>query len=562
MKFKDMPYERIQVETIQSQLDEKLARITSASSAKEVLAVLRETDALNRHLTTVVSLAQIRNTLDTRDAFYEGEKEYWDAQLPVLEETIQKLSLALLQSKFRKELETEIAPVYFQNIELKLKAFRADIIPDLQADNVLTTEYQKLLASAQIPFDGKVLTLPQLQPYHESEDRLIRKSSMEARANWFLGNGERLNSLYDELVVIRNRRALTLGYPSYVELGYYEMTRNCYDAKMVSAFRDEVVKYVVPLALRVKQQQAKRIGLGNSKLPLYDDPFNFPDGNAKPIGSPEEIFAHGKKMYHELSPQTGEFIDFMLEHDLFDVLTRPGKAGGGYCTALPDYKAPFIFANFNGTSGDIDVLTHEAGHAFAGYLSQDVFPMDLAWPTYEAAEVHSMSMEFLTWPWMEGFFGDKADKYRYSHLAGALTFIPYGTMVDHFQHIVYENPSLTPAQRNEKWKELEGIYRPWLDLDLPFYNEGRRWQAQSHIYERPFYYIDYCLAQTVSLQFWAMAQKDRTKAWDHYMRYTQKGGTLTFTELLTQAGMTLPFEKDALKDVATEASAWLDRHSI
>jgi M3 family oligoendopeptidase len=326
---------------------------------------------------------------------------------------------------------------------------------------------------------------------------------------------------------------------------------------MVARFREGVMEHIVPVAARLKEEQARRIG--EPEITVYDDSFEFPKGNAKPAGSPEDIFAHGKKMYHELSPETAVFIDFMLESELFDVLTRPGKSSGGYCYDIVDYKAPFIFANFNGTSGDIDVLTHEAGHAFADYSCRDLRPSDLRNFTAETAEVHSMSMEFFTWPWMDGFFGESAGKYRYSHLSGALTFIPYGVMVDEFQHIVYQNPDMTPGERNAEWLRLESRYRPWLKLSgVPFYGEGRRWQAQGHIYSSPFYYIDYCLAQTVALAFWAEDRRDHPGAWERYKRFLSCAGTKTFTDTVSFAGLPDPFDGETLKNLARSATQWLD----
>lgn len=175
-----------------------------------------------------------------------------------------------------------------------------------------------------------------------------------------------------------------------------------------------------------------------------------------------------------------------------------------------------------------------------------------------------MSMEFFAWPFAEGFFGNDARKFLYTHLSDALTFIPYGTMVDHFQHVVYEKPEMTPAMRHGVWKELLGIYMPWmrLDGDIPFYAQGEGWQRQHHIYTRPFYYIDYCLAQTVSLQFWAMIQKDPKDAWEHYMAYTRQGGSRVFTDLLKNADLASPFEERCLKDVCAQAGKWLDGYDL
>jgi len=246
------------------------------------------------------------------------------------------------------------------------------------------------------------------------------------------------------------------------------------------------------------------------------------------------------------------------------VLSKPGKQGGGYCTSIYDYEVPFIFANFNGTQHDVEVVTHEAGHAFADWYNRKRVPMETIWPSLEGCEVHSMSMEFFAWPWCEGFFGEDTKKFMYSHLAGALTFIPYGTLVDHFQHIVFERPEMTPAERHGVWKELLGVYMPWmrLDGDIPFYSDGEGWQRQHHIYSSPFYYIDYCLAQTVALQFWAMIQSDLSDAWKHYMAYTEQGGSRVFTELLKNAGLDSPFDESCLRGVCEKANEWLAKFDL
>ena len=320
-------------------------------------------------------------------------------------------------------------------------------------------------------------------------------------------NGEKLDEIYDRLTALRDRMAKKLGYENFIQLGYYRMNRNSYDKNEVEKFRAAVRKYLVPLAAKIYEEQAGRIGKPYP-LSYADTALEFRSGNPKPQGAPEDILAQGRKFYHELSEETAEFIDFMYEGELLDVLSRKGKAGGGFCISLPDYRAQFIFANFNGTAHDVEVITHEAGHAFAGHICRDIVPMENRQPTLEACEVHSMTMEFFAWPWAEGFFGQDTKKFLYSHLSGALTFIPYGTMVDHFQHLIYERPEMTPSERHEVWRELTGVYMPWIRLgEIPFYGDGHAWQRQMHIYERPFYYIDYCLAQTVALQFWALMQK-------------------------------------------------------
>ena len=557
MKFPDMPYTRPQFEEVHAKLTQILEDFKNAKTADECFAAYKASDDYSAYLFSMFAIARIRNTLDTTNAEYDAEKTYMDEVLPKLQALSQAFTQALLASPFRKEMEAAWGDLMFRNAEIALKTFKPELVPDMQEENRLRSEYTKLIASAQIPFDGKTLTLAQMTPYFQDPSRAVRKAAAEAYGAWFMARIDKFDSIFDELTKLRAKMAKELGHKDFVETGYYRMQRNCYDTKMVAKFREGVQKYIVPVAKRLKEAQAKRIGV--DALKMYDDQFEYPEGNAKPFGTPDEIFAHGKTMYHELSPETAEFIDFMLDGELFDVLTRPGKAAGGYCATIPIYKAPFIFANFNGTAGDIDVLTHEAGHAYASYKARDIYPSALRRYSNETAEVHSMAMEFFTWPWMEGFFGDQTEKYYYSHLASALIFIPYGTMVDEFQHHIYENPDMTPAERNALWLKLEGIYRPWLDLtETTFYEEGRRWQAQTHIYGTPFYYIDYCLAQAVSLSFWAESQEDFRAAWEKYVRFTGFAGTKTFVDLVADAGLPTPFEPENLKIVADAAVKWLD----
>ena len=557
MKFSQIPYKRVELNPSLKKLQELLDGFKAAATAEEAFEAYKEIDSFSESYSTMFSLGVIRHTLDTNDKFYDAENDYIDETVPKFMPLEQEITKAVLASPYRKDLEAKWGTVMFDRAEMELKTFKPEIVADLQEENKLTSEYDKLIASAQIEYDGKTLTLAQLYPYHEDPDRSVRKASMRARAEWFMKNSKQLDELFDKLVKLRTEIAKKLGYNNFVELGYYRMGRLCYGASEVDKFRKAVVSHIVPISVKLKEAQAKRIGVDSIKI--YDNDCLYLDGNAKPKGTPDEIFAHGKNMYHELSNDTAEFIDFMLENELFDVLTRPGKQSGGYCAYLDDYKSPFIFANFNGTAGDIDVLTHEAGHAYAAFEARNAYPSGLREYSMETAEIHSMAMEFFAWPYMEGFFGEQTKKYYESHLSGALTFIPYGTMVDEFQHHIYEKPEMTPDERNKLWLELEAKYRPYLDQkDFPFYGDGRRWQAQGHIYCNPFYYIDYCLAQTVALQFWVQDQRDHKTAWQKYCRLVKLAGTKTFTDLLKDAGIPTPFEDEPIKDISDSVDKWLN----
>lgn len=552
-----MPYKRIELADAQQQANEIIGKLENAKNYAGAREAFMEWQKLAGNVETMQSLVYVRHSIDTNDEFYEKEKDYWDEVGPQFNESIQKYTLALLKSPFRAEFEKEFGSLLFKNAEIELKAFSPEIIPEMQEENRLSSEYAKLIASAQIDFDGKVLTISQLSPYKQNPDDYVRKGAWEAESKWYSDNGEALDRIYDQLVKVRDRMAKKMGYKNYIELGYYRLKRNSYTQEDVERFRAAVRNNLVPLAYELKKEQADRIGV-SFPLTFYNEALSFRSGNAKPHGTPDEILEHGKTMYHELSPETAEFIDFLYDNELLDVLSKKGKEAGGYCTVFPDYKAPFIFANFNGTSHDVEVITHEAGHAFAAYMARDIVPMENQNPTMESCEIHSMTMEFFGWRWAEGFFRADTQKFMYGHLEGALSFIPYGTMVDHFQHIVYEKPEMTPAERHEAWRRLEATYRPWLKLaELPFYGEGKGWQRQLHIYTSPFYYIDYCLAQTVALQFWTIMQRDRSEAWERYMRLIRKAGTETFDGLVATAGLDTPFGDKALSDVANTAGEWL-----
>jgi M3 family oligoendopeptidase len=245
----------------------------------------------------------------------------------------------------------------------------------------------------------------------------------------------------------------------------------------------------------------------------------------------------------------------MSDGGFMDLKNRPGKAGGGFCTSFPTEGVPFIFANFNGTHGDINVFTHEMGHAFQNWKSRDLPGIDVLWPTMEAAEINSMALEFLTYPQMALMVGDAAaDRFRRMHLIGSLAFLPYGVCVDHFQHEIYDNPAMSPAERNATWRRLETLYMPWRDYgDLAHPAGGGRWQAQLHIYRLPFYYIDYTLALCCAMQFWIAARDAPDDAMRRYRDLAALGGSAPFTALVASAGLVSPFEDGALEGVVRVA---------
>ncbi len=562
MTFSQLPYQRADIESWAQQHKDITRRFIAATTFEEADEAYRQMATFDEEFSTYISLARIRNNIDTRDEFYDNEVKFYNQEMPKYQPMIKEFTKATLESPFRPQLEEKYGRVTFLNAEMAAKSFSPELVEDMQKENALTMRYSKLIASAQIPFRGEIYTISQLSPWKGDPDDAIRLEAWTAEGSWYNEHGAELDEIYDELVKVRDSMGRKLGFNGYTPMGYLRMRRSCYGESDIDNFRIAVQKYLVPVAKKLYIKQAQRQGR-EFPLNFADKDLAFLSGNPKPAGGPAEILAMGDKFYSELSPETDEFWKFMRQHEMLDVESKPGKAGGGYCTRIASLHSPFIFANFNGTSHDVEVVTHEAGHAFAGFVNRHRVPASTIWPSMEGCEVHSMSMEFFAWPWAEGFFGADARKFRYTHLAGALSFIPYGTMVDHFQHIIYEYPEFSPQERHQVWQELLGLYMPWVRPgDVPFYGEGKGWQRQSHIYNSPFYYIDYCLAQTVALDFWARIQEDPKAAFDTYMKYTSLGGTLTFTELLKEAGLGNPFEEATLRKVCAAADKYLSDYDL
>ncbi|MGP4081443.1 M3 family oligoendopeptidase [Pseudalkalibacillus sp. R45] len=557
MRFSDYKYVRPDMKRFEKDFFSLLEKFEQAGSFQEQSKQLDNIVEMRNEFESMMNICHVRHTIDTNDEFYKEEHDFFDDNSPVYEGYISKFYKKLVDSKFRIQLEDEWGPQLFKIAELTLKTFSDEIVDDLKKENKLASEYSKLIASAKIEFEGEERTLAQMSPFVQSKDREMRKRASKARYGFFVENEDKIDDLYDQLVKVRTEIAKKLGYENFVELGYDRLTRTDYTGKEVSVFRNQVKDHIVPITQKLFERQKMRIGL--DRLAYYDLPFSFKSGNPTPKGNPEWIIENGKKMYAELSPETDEFFTFMNDNELMDLVSKRGKRSGGYCTYISQYKAPFIFSNFVGTSHDIDVLTHEAGHAFQVYSSRHLSVPEYSFPTYEAAEIHSMSMEFFTWPWMELFFEEDTEKYKFSHLSGALTFIPYGVAVDEFQHYVYEHPEATPEERKSAWREIERNYLPHRDYaENEFLERGGFWHQQGHIFRTPFYYIDYTLAQICALQFWRKANEDKEQAWAEYLHLCKQGGSRSFTELVEMANLQAPFESTCVESVVADIEQWLD----
>ena len=556
-KISEMKYERADKDAAIEKIKDIIARVEGASSGDDLLALRAEYNKTSDRIGTLARIASTRLNLNSRDEFYSAEMDYYNQALPEIQMYDIKFTKAFLSSPYIEDAKKKLNPLVTKMMEISLKCADERVLEEMQEENKLTTEYSKFVSELTYDFRGEKLTLGALRKYMQDSDRETRREAYDALGKALGANSEYLDTVYDKMVKVRDKMAKKLGYENYVGLGYNLMGRVAYNKDDIRIFRENVLKDLVPVICELKGKIAEKLGIDSFKL--YDD-NTYSENDPKPILDAEGILEAGKEMYHEMSPETAEFIDMMFESDAFDVLPREGKWTGGYMTFFPDYRQPFIFANFNGTTADVDVITHEAGHAFAYYVGRNHMLPETQLGGMETAESHSMSMEFFAWKYMDKFFGERADAYKYKHLFSALAFIPYGVIVDYFQEIVYENPDITPAERNKVWLELESKFRPYMDAcGIEYLEKGTRWQYQNHIFQSPFYYIDYCLAQVVAFEFLQLSLENYEDALKTYIAHASRTGNYGFTDLVKMAGLKSPFENGALSEVADMCRSLLNK---
>lgn len=555
--FEDIQVDRPEYTDIASQFGRLEAAFNAAADVDSCRQVIRDWDTVERRLATWSNLVDLRFNQDTSNADYKQAREYSDELKPRLTDLSVRMKRKLIDTPYRAELEATFGTQAFALWEADVLAFDPKIEADLVKESKLEAEFTDLLASAKLQFQGNTYNFAGLAKFHVDRDRQVRHDSNAVKWQWFADNAEQLDRIYDEQVHLRDDMAKKLGYDDFVGLGYKRMKRVDYDQADVERFRAAVREDVVPLTIELRKLQVESLGI--DRVMFWDEGIFDSQGNPKPQGDHDWMIERATEMFDDMGGGLGEFFRLMDRCNLMDLKNRDNKAGGGFCTDFPSFGLPYIFANFNGTKGDVEVFTHEIGHAFQSYSSRDQPLVDYLFPTYESCEIHSMGLEFLTWPHMDKFFGDEADRFRQIHLIQSLLFLPYGVAVDHFQHLVYTDPTATPQRRHEMWREMEATYLPTRDCgDLPHVLNGGQWQFQRHIYLSPFYYIDYTLALTCALQFWVRSRADMTEAMQSYVALCKRGGAAPFRQLAESARLASPFTAGSLGEVVGQAREFLD----
>ncbi len=558
-KISEYKYERADIDRASSYIEDAIDKVRSASDAESLVKIRADLNDYFAVFSTAVALAMIRHSLDVRDMFYASEQDYYDENLPKLSAKTAEFNRALTESPYSSELRKLINPLIMDKTEACLRVMDERIVDDCVEENKLITEYDKLLAELTYPWRGKNVTLSEMHGFCKDPDRAVRKQAFTVIGETLASVGDKLDDIYDRMVKVRDRMAKKMGFANFVEMGDLRIGHIGYGRADIEKFRESVLNDVVPTLAALKSELAERLGL--DRVRLYDNDIYIAGGNIDPHGSADDLFAAAQKIYDDMDPKLGTFFNEMCEAQAIDYVARDGKMGGGYAEMLFAYGQPFIFANFNGTMDDVGVLTHEFGHAYAFKRAyENKIDSDLFVGGMETAETHSMGMEALCNRYNRYFYGERAAEATYQQIFDAFNFLAYGVIVDYFQQLVYEDPGMTPKARRELWLKLESEFRPYVDMsDIPFICDGGRWPYQKHIYESPFYYIDYCLSTCLALQFGELAETEFADSLDRYLRLVEAGGTKTVDTLAHEAGFKSPFDDGALKELCGAVKLHLRR---
>ena len=545
-KFSDIPYHRPDVEALQARYDALTRRAREAACPEDLLDVVRQRDALQQEVALCQAVAFIRAFHDVTDEFYQTELQ---DTLPRLEGSLdsQSLAAAIAKSPYAPALDRAFGPQLRRLLTLDHRIHAGG--RDLQARiSQLTALYQQLTASARYPVHGELLSGGQLRAALASRDRARRKAAYDAQQQTVLENAGQLEDILRQLVHARIDLARANGFDSFADYGDLAQQRLGYGRAELDEFCRQVQTHIAPLYLRLQEEQRQRLGV-EALLP-YDRALVFPEGNAVPVAA-EELPRAAHRMYHSLSPEAGAFFDEMVRHDLLDVTGSPNKISGmGFCDMLgAPYNMPFVFANCDGTSGDVTVYTHELGHGLQGYLSIRSQPLaDYVGLSPDLAEVHSKTMELLAQPYARDFFGDHAGQFLAEHRYDFIKELCAFCSIHIFETWLYEHPdaslkSFGRSRNNEPWRQqvLAGC-------DL-FTNMA--------LYMSPRYVISYALSIVCAQQLKAAYDADPADGWARYHALCASGGSRTYAETLAAAGLPLPYAPGVVEKLAQDLSRQL-----
>ena len=540
-------FDATQWENIEPFTKNLLERKLTCSVCLETL--IKDASTLAEHVSEAGALLYIGMTCDTESEEKRGLfLDFVSNVRPKLSEFSDALNRRIVEHSALADLPDRYL-LMLRGMRTDIEIFRKENIPLNVKQTELVTEAQGITGGMTVEFDGDERTFPQMSVYLESNERSVRQAAWTAMSERRMQDHERMSEIFDELVTLRHQIALNAGFESYTQYMFKAMHRFDYSIEDCLEFHDSVESVCMPLLREINRERKEALGLNNlSPWDVNEKTGAGPDIHGReplrPFETVDEMVEKLSEMFHEISGDLGIKFDKLVEMDTLDLDTRKGKAPGGYQYYLEKSRVPFIFMNAAGLQGDLETMIHEAGHAFHSLYCGHLELIDERNYPIEFAEVASMSMELLTQPWWNKFYGkEEADRARRTHLEGVVFLLPWIATIDSFQHWIYENPGHTRKERSEAWLSIRGRFGSEMDwMDHSEFKEVS-WQQQGHLYGVPFYYIEYGIAQLGSLQLWKTQLDNPQKALDDYANAMKLGNTRTLPELFSSADLKLGFDE-------------------
>src|SRR5579871_1134278 len=520
------------------------------SSKDDLEKWLKDMSELEAVLSEDICWRQIRMTCNTENKSLEEAFNFFVTEIqPKIQPYADALNRKLINNPFTQELDKEKYFTYIRTVKKNIDLFREENIPLQSELSVLGQHFGVINGKMTVEVNGNEYTLQQANRFLESHDRNLREEVYRKIQDRRMQDKDMLNKLYSVLLEKRNQVALNAGFKNYRDYKFVELGRFDYTKEDCFNFHDSVREYVLPLANKLNEKKAKKLGL--EKLRPWDSEAE--PANVKPLHpfkTSEELIEKTIECFCELNPFFADCLSTMKKMGRLDLESRKGKAPGGYNCPLAETGAPFIFMNAAEQMGDVTTMVHEGGHAIHSFLTHNLELSGFKEYPMEIAEVASMSMELFTMDEWDVFFENKEDLKRAKEhqLERVITLFPWIAVIDKFQHWVYENPSHTLEERAENWMNILNSFTSSA-VDFSGLEEYRKygWQKQLHLFEVPFYYIEYGIAQLGALGLWMQYKQNKKQALDNYINALSLGGTRTLPELYKAAGLEYNFSGDYIK---------------
>ena len=558
-KFSDLQYKETDYQSLAKMildLTEKAKKADSPSSLEEVLKIY---DTEMGEVGYNYTLSYIHSSLDSSDSFWQEALQKESKGNAMLD--ITPLLKAILENKYFSSLEEKYGPVLRDKLNKSIST-GSKAQNERAEEGDLVSKYQREKAMVRINYKGKELSEGEVIPLFESPIREERIQSRKVVAKAFLEKKELFGSMLERLVSLRDTIAKENGFSNYLEYMDINYSRIGYGEKEMDAFVSEVKEYVVPVLSHIFEETRKRLGL--EEMTVADISLMFVDGNAKPSGGADVLKEAAKKMYKALSPEMEAFFTGMLDSHSIDVDFSPNKVSGmGFCTDLKKGMYPFVFGNLDGTSWDVTVFTHEVGHAWQSYASDQNLDLTLFREMpLDAVEIPSKTMELFSYPFAEEFFGKDGDKFRFAHFRNAVKEIVAYTSVHELNTWIYTHVGASFDEINEKWMEIQSSYYPNVSYGEMEEEEkkGAGLLRNMGIFMFPRYLISYVFSEMCAIDLFMEYLKDKDKALDSYNRLCRVGGSKSYPEILSAAGLEPSYNKGRVKDVMEKVKAYLENN--